>query len=122
MNTLIYSTLAAIAISVVSVSGSALAADMSGMKMDEGSTQAKQPSASMAEAVLTDAVVKQIDAKNNMITIDHGELKNIGMGSMTMAYQAKDAAMLGSVRAGEKVKVRVENVNGSLTIVKLVKR
>lgn len=90
--------------------------------MDEGSTQAKQPSASMAEAVLTDAVVKQIDAKNNMITIDHGELKNIGMGSMTMAYQAKDAAMLGSVRAGEKVKVRVENVNGSLTIVKLVKR
>ena len=44
------------------------------------------------------------------------------MAPMTMAYKAKDAGMLKAAKEGEKVKVRVENVNGTLTIVKLEKR
>lgn len=41
------------------------------------------------------------------------------MPPMTMALKAKDAAMTRLVHEGDKVKVRVENVNGTLTIVKM---
>jgi Cu/Ag efflux protein CusF len=40
----------------------------------------------------------------------------------TMAYKAKDALMLKQAKEGEKVKVRVEEVDGTLTVVKLVKQ
>jgi Cu/Ag efflux protein CusF len=39
-----------------------------------------------------------------------------------MAFKAKDAAMVSQVHEGDKVKVRVENVGGTLTIVKLEKQ
>jgi Cu/Ag efflux protein CusF len=44
------------------------------------------------------------------------------MPPMTMAFKAKDAAMVRQVKEGDKVKVRVENVNGTLTIVTLEKQ
>ncbi|KUY71884.1 copper-binding protein [Burkholderia sp. RF4-BP95] len=88
--------------------------DMSGMKMSSGA-------AAESNAVLTDAEVKKIDLASGKITLKHGALENVGMPPMTMAFKAKDAAMLAEVHAGDKVKVRVENINGTLTIVKLVK-
>ncbi|AOJ88591.1 RND transporter MFP subunit [Burkholderia sp. MSMB0856] len=88
--------------------------DMSGMKMSAGA-------AAESNAVLTDAEVKKIDLASGKITLKHGALENVGMPPMTMAFKAKDAAMLTEVHAGDKVKVRIEKVNGTLTIVKLVK-
>ncbi|TGT10336.1 copper-binding protein, partial [Mesorhizobium sp. M3A.F.Ca.ET.174.01.1.1] len=41
---------------------------------------------------------------------------------MTMAFKAKNAAMVKQIHQGDKVKVRVENVDGTLTIVKLEKQ
>lgn len=91
--------------------------DMAGMKM---STDA---STSGAHATgLTDAEVKAIDSATGMVTLKHGALDNVGMPAMTMAFKAKDAAMLKQVHEGDKVRVRVENVSGALTIVKLEKR
>lgn len=99
--------------------GAALAADeMAGMKMMTGAMD----SASSTDTALTDAVVKKVDPSSGMVTLQHGELKNIGMSAMTMAYKAKDASMVKRAKEGEKVKVRVESVNGTLTIVKLEKR
>jgi Cu/Ag efflux protein CusF len=71
---------------------------------------------------LTDAEVKKVDAETGMVTLKHGALENVGMPPMTMAFKAKDAAMVRQVKEGDKVKVRVENVNGTLTIVKLEKQ
>ena len=88
--------------------------DMPGMKMSSGS-------AAESNAALTDAEVKKVDAASGRITLKHGALDNVGMPPMTMAFKAKDAAMLAQVHVGDKVKVRIENVNGTLTIVKLVK-
>ncbi|WP_321802818.1 copper-binding protein [Burkholderia sp. BCC1993] len=88
--------------------------DMPGMKMSSGG-------AAESHAALTDAEVKKVDAASGKITLKHGALENVGMPPMTMAFKAKDAAMLAEVHAGDKVKVRVENVDGTLTIVKLVK-
>jgi len=44
------------------------------------------------------------------------------MPPMTMAFKARDAAMVKRIHEGDKVKVRVESINGTLTIVKLVKQ
>ena len=112
-------TLTAAFCTCLTLAGAALAADdMAGMKMNSGATDAMVPN----NAALTDAVVKKVDPSTGMVTLQHGELKNIGMSPMTMAYKAKDASMVKQAKEGEKVKVRVENVDGTLTIVKLLKQ
>ncbi|RKF35713.1 copper-binding protein [Paraburkholderia fungorum] len=99
--------------------GAALAADdMGGMKVKTGAMDAGKS----ADTTLTDAVVRKVDPSTGMVTLQHGDLKNIGMSAMTMAYKAKDASMVKRAKEGEKVKVRVESVNGTLTIVKLEKQ
>nr|WP_175225805.1 copper-binding protein [Paraburkholderia humisilvae] len=100
-------------------SGVAFADDMSGMKMNSG---AMSPAPASGNAAMTDAVVKHIDVSDDMITLKHGALANVGMPAMTMAFKAKDVSMLNEVKEGDNVRVRVENVNGALTIVKLAKR
>jgi Cu/Ag efflux protein CusF len=39
-----------------------------------------------------------------------------------MAFKARDAAMLKQAHEGDKVKVRVENVGGTMTIVTMQKQ
>ncbi|WP_175774429.1 copper-binding protein [Burkholderia anthina] len=77
---------------------------------------------SAPDSALTDAEVKRIDAAHGRVTLKHGALRNVGMAPMTMTFKAGDPAMIESLHVGDKVKVRVERVNGTLTIVKLVKR
>ncbi|WP_334047247.1 copper-binding protein [Burkholderia cepacia] len=77
---------------------------------------------SAPDAVLTDAEVKEIDAGRGLVMLKHGALDNVGMPPMTMAFKVGDAAMLTSFHVDDKVRVRVESVNGTLTIVKIVKR
>jgi Cu(I)/Ag(I) efflux system protein CusF len=112
-------TLSAMFCTGLTLAGAALAADdMGGMKMDGSPMSAMAPD----NAALTDAVVKKVDPSSGMVTLQHGALKNIGMSAMTMAYKAKDATMVKQAKEGEKVKVRVENIDGTLTIVKLMKQ
>ncbi|HDR8860671.1 RND transporter MFP subunit [Burkholderia territorii] len=77
---------------------------------------------SAQDSELTDAEVKRIDAAHDMVTLKHGALENVGMAPMTMAFKARDRAMIESLHVGDRVKVRVERVGGTLTIVKLVQR
>jgi Cu/Ag efflux protein CusF len=88
---------------------------MSGMKMSSDGSAA-------SHAALTDAEVKKVDAATGMVTLKHGALENVGMPPMTMAFKVADAAMIAPLHVGDRVRVRVESVNGTLTIVKLVKR
>ena len=92
--------------------------DMAGMNMSP------KPSATKATSngALTDAEVKKVDVATGTVTLKHGALENVGMPPMTMAFKAKDADMLKRVHEGDKVKVRVENVNGAMTIVKMEKQ
>lgn len=92
--------------------------DMAGMNMS-----AKPAVMTVASnAALTDAEVRKVDGATGMITLKHGALENVGMPPMTMAFKAKDASMVKQVHEGDKVKVRVENVSGTLTIMKLEKQ
>ncbi len=118
MKKLIAATAAVLAIGALATpafaAGDMSGMDMSGMKMSsDGSAE--------SNAALTDAEVKKVDAATGKVTLKHGALDNVGMPPMTMAFKAKDAAMLAQVHVGDKVKVRIENVNGTMTIVKLVK-
>ncbi|VVD76564.1 RND transporter MFP subunit [Pandoraea pneumonica] len=93
-------------------------ANMPGMAMSPPAQHAKPA----AGAQLTDAVVRKVDPATGMVTIKHGPLENVGMPAMTMAFKTRDAAMAAQVHEGDKVKVRVENVNGTMTIVRLEKQ
>lgn len=63
--------------------------------------------------------IKKVDKDAGKITIRHGELKNLNMPAMTMVFRVKDAAMLGQVKAGDKVQFVAEKVNGAITVTKL---
>lgn len=97
--------------------------DMAGMDMN-GMDMSSKPSAMKAAPAhaLTDAEVRKVDPATGMITLKHGALDNVGMPAMTMAFKAKDAAMVRQVKEGDKVRVRVEEVGGTMTIVRLEKR
>ena len=93
------------------------AGSMSDMNMNMGDSKTSAP-----DSALTDAEVKRIDAEHGMVTLKHGALENVGMAPMTMAFKAGGPAMIASLRVGDKVRVRIERVNGALTIVKLEQR
>ncbi|EKS9885788.1 copper-binding protein [Burkholderia pyrrocinia] len=118
MKKLIATTAAVLAIGAFAAPAFA-AGDMSGMDMS--GMKMSSDGAAESHAALTDAEVKKVDAATGKVTLKHGALDNVGMPPMTMAFKAKDAAMLEQVHVGDKVKVRIENVNGTMTIVKLVK-
>ncbi|WP_321856594.1 copper-binding protein [Burkholderia cenocepacia] len=114
MKTRFYAVAVSCAMTVV-VMPALAGGDMSGMNSSDASMSAQ-------DATLTDAEVKDIDPGRRLVTLKHGALDNVGMPPMTMAFKAGDAAMIPSLHVGDKIRVRVENVNGTLTIVKLVKR
>ncbi|WP_028100998.1 copper-binding protein [Pseudoduganella violaceinigra] len=71
------------------------------------------------QAVVADTAegeIRKVDKPSGKLTIKHGELKNLGMGAMTMVFRAKDAAMLDKVKAGDKVRFSVESADGTLTV------
>jgi Cu(I)/Ag(I) efflux system protein CusF len=67
-------------------------------------------SAAAETANMTDGEVRKVDKETGKLTLKHGEIKNLDMPPMTMVFQVKDAALLDKVKAGDKVKFRVEKI------------
>ena len=74
-----------------------------------------------AQAQATDAEVKKIDKAQGKITLKHGEIKNLDMPPMTMVFRVKDAKVLDTVAAGDKVKVTIEKLDGQYTVTSMNK-
>jgi Cu(I)/Ag(I) efflux system protein CusF len=71
---------------------------------------------------LTEGQITKVDAEAGKITIKHGPIKKLGMDEgMTMVFKAQDPAMLKAVKAGDRVKFDADDVNGQLTLTKIVK-
>lgn len=68
---------------------------------------------------VSEGEIKKVDKDAGKLTIKHGPLTNLDMPGMTMVFRVKDAAMLDQVKAGDKVKLTVEKVNGALTVTAL---
>ena len=72
-----------------------------------------------ADQVMSEGEVRKIDKEAKKITLKHGEIKNLGMPSMTMVFQVKDPSALDTVKIGEKVRFHAENVNGALVVTQI---
>ena len=77
--------------------------------------------AAFAQAPATEGEVRKIDAAQQKITLKHGEIKNLDMPPMTMAFRVQDAAVLQRLAVGDRVKFTVEKVNGAYTVTQIQK-
>ena len=69
---------------------------------------------------LADGEIRKVDKKAGTVTIKHGPIQAIDMPAMTMVFQAKEAAMLDRVKAGDKVKFQAEmGAGGKVTVTKM---
>jgi Cu(I)/Ag(I) efflux system periplasmic protein CusF len=68
------------------------------------------------DAVMSDGVVRKIDAANGKITLRHGHIVNIDMPAMTMVFRVQPRELLNRVKAGDTVKFHAEMVDGVLTV------
>lgn len=64
-----------------------------------------------------EAEVRKVDTAAGKITLKHGDIPNLDMPPMTMVFQVRDTGQLTGLQAGDKVKVRVDKVNGAYTAV-----
>jgi len=85
--------------------------DMSSMKMPAARQQ--------AGAMMTDAVVQNIDAAKGLIVLKHGDIPNLAMPAMTMGFDVADRKMLDPLKPGDKVRFHVEVVKGKPTVTQL---
>lgn len=56
---------------------------------------------------MTDGEVRKVDKKTGKVTIKHGNIKNLDMPGMTMAFPVKDKTLLDKVKTGDKIKFKV---------------
>ena len=57
--------------------------------------------------------------KTKKITLKHGVIKNLDMPGMTMVFQVKDASMLDSVEAGDKIKYKAEQAGSAIMMTEI---
>lgn len=101
--------------SLFAVSGAAQA-QMSHGTMEMPMKEAK-PSQDAAGA-LTDAVVQRIDVAKSEVILKHGDIPNLAMPAMTMAFSA-DQKTLGKLKVGDKVRFHAELMEGKPTLTRI---
>ena len=99
----------------------------------EGHEGHGQPAAAAAPAASADATassqdwiaaeVRRVDAAQQKLTLKHGEIRHLDMPGMTMPFKLApgvlSAAQLMTMKAGDKVEVRIESRDGAPTIIEL---
>jgi Cu/Ag efflux protein CusF len=73
----------------------------------------------VAQAPMTDAVVRTVDKPAGKITLKHGEIANLGMMPMTMVFEVNDPAMLQKVKPGDNVRFTAEKRGGAYVVTKI---
>lgn len=101
--------------------GTAAADQTTGMMDMRGHDHAPAQAAAPSDAATpqTEGEIRKIDTAAQKLTVKHGRIENLGMSAMTMVFRVKDPAFLAMVKPGDKVKMRVERIDGALTIVAL---
>jgi Cu(I)/Ag(I) efflux system protein CusF len=86
-----------------------------GLNMDSGALV--QGNAAEPGMPMSGEVVLEVDRFADRITIRHGELYNLGMPAMTMAFRVSKPAMLNLVKPGDEVQFRAGRGQGSLILI-----
>lgn len=66
-----------------------------------------------------EAEVRRVDTAAGKISLKHGDIKNLDMPPMTMVFQLQDKALLGNLKAGDRVRFTADKVNGNYTVLAL---
>lgn len=84
-------------------------------------THAAEDTASSRQVELpwVQAEVKKVDVAGGRITLRHGDIPNLDMPGMTMAFRVADPKMLDTVKPGDAVRVAIEKLKGQLVIVRM---
>jgi Cu(I)/Ag(I) efflux system periplasmic protein CusF len=72
-----------------------------------------------AASEMTDGEIRKVDAEGAKLTVRHAEIKSLDMPAMTMVFNVRDKALLGTVKAGDKVKFKAVNEAGKFTITEM---
>lgn len=74
-----------------------------------------------ASLATNEAVVQTVDKAGKSVTIKHGPLKSktVEMPPMTMTFPVENASLLSTVKAGDRVRVAVDNVKDQPTVTSL---
>ena len=110
-------TLIAAASTVLTLSFSALAEDMPGMKMDSMEMKQETKQAPVATA---DGTIKAMDPTKHTVTIAHGAVPSVQWPPMTMAFSATEDQLKG-LAAGDRVSFTFRLEGGKATIVSIRK-
>ena len=68
---------------------------------------------------LSEGEITRWDPRTLKLSLRHGEIKNLGMPPMSMVFRVQDAAVVGSLQPGDKVRFRAEQVNGAYTVTRV---
>jgi Cu/Ag efflux protein CusF len=75
----------------------------------------------LAAAQAVDAEVRKVDTAQGKLTLKHGEIRKLDMPPMTMVFRVASKSMLDGLKAGDKVKVEVDKIDGQYTVTALSK-
>lgn len=113
-------TLIAIASTVVTLSFSALAEDMPGMKMDGMESMKMEQETKQAPVANAEGTIKAVDATKHTVTISHGAVPAVQWPPMTMAFSVTEDQLTG-LKAGDRVAFSFRLDGGRATIVSIRK-
>lgn len=71
---------------------------------------------------MLEAEVRRVDASSGKVTLKHADIPNLDMPAMTMVFQVRDPALLGPLKAGDKVRFSADKINGAYTVIDLQSR
>ncbi|EJM96452.1 hypothetical protein PMI34_00559 [Pseudomonas sp. GM74] len=111
-------TLIAAASTVVTLSFSALAEDMPGMKMDGMGGMQMQQETKQSPVATAEGTIKAIDTTKNTVTIAHGAVPAVQWPPMTMAFSVTKDQLTG-LTAGDRVTFSFRLDGNKATIVSI---
>ena len=112
----------AVAGTLVTLSLSALAEDMPGMKMDgmEGMQMKQETKQTPVANANANGTIKAIDTTKHTVTIAHGAVPAVQWPPMTMAFSVTEDQLTG-LKAGDRVAFSFRLEGGKATIVSIQK-
>lgn len=66
---------------------------------------------------VTDGTVRKVSLEAGRLTIQHGDIRHLGLPPMTTVFPLKDRSVLDKIQVGDKVKFIVEREAGRLVVV-----
>ena len=113
-------TLIAVASTVFTLSLSAHAEDMPGMKMDGMEGMQMKQETTQAPVATADGTIKAIDTTKHTVTISHGAVPAVQWPPMTMAFSVTEKQLTGLI-VGDRVSFSFRQEGGKATIVSIKK-